>query len=153
MPKPADVLRTLDKQARASMRESTRVVLPLARQEAPGGLGQALEATVRKTEHGYRATVGPPARKQYRGASAAKVVRWVTRGTGIYRTGPGPKRKITSKRGVLGTMVLPGGTRVRTVRGQHPNPFIARAEQRSREPIERALREGAQRAAEELRRL
>lgn len=154
MPTAADVAKVLDAQARASMREAARAVEPIVRQEAPGGLGQVMRPTVRKTPTGYRAVVAPPRRARYKGgATAAQVVRWVTRGTGLYRQGPGPKRKITSKRGVLGTMTLPGGTRVRTVRGQHPNPFVARAEQRSREPIERALREGAQRAADAMRRL
>lgn len=156
VPKPREILLTLDAQAKVALREAaTRVALPLAREEAPGGLGAALTSSVRATPSGYRATIQASPRKQYKGgrATGAKVVRWVTHGTGLYRVGPGPKRKITSRRGVLGTMVLPGGRRVRTVRGQKSNPFVARAEARARAPVERALRDGARHAAAALRRL
>jgi hypothetical protein len=114
-----------------------------------------MQGTVRKTPTGHRATVGPPRGRRYKSgdATVAQVARWVTRGTGIYRDGPGPKRPITGKHGVLRPMVLPGGRKVRSVKGQKPNAFIARAETRALVPVERALRAGAEQAARALRRL
>lgn len=154
MPDPRRVHATLDAALRDAARDTAATVLPVVRDAAPGGLGVALTTNVRRTAEGYRATVGPSDRKRYRGgATGAQVVRWVTRGTGLYRVGPGRKRKITSKRGVLGTMTLPGGRRVRTVRGQHPNPFVARAEHRARDAAKRAMQKGAERAATALRSL
>lgn len=156
VPRPTRILGVVDEHARMALRDVTQqIVLPAAREEAPGGLGQAITASVRRTPEGHRAVVQASPRKAYKGSGAtgAQVVRWVTRGTGIYRRGPGPKRRITSKRGVLGTMTLPGGTRVRTVRGQRPNPFVARAEDRTRARVERAVRESARKAAAELARL
>lgn len=155
LPKPHRVVSTFDAEARKALREAaTRVALPIARQEAPGGLGEALTSTVRAMPGGYRAVIQASPRKPYKGAaSGAKVVRWVTHGTGLERVGPGPKRRITSRRGVLGSMVLPGGRRVRTVRGQKPNPFLARAEQRARGAVETSLRHGAREAGQALRRL
>lgn len=150
---PRIALEALEARGREALREATtHEVLPAARDEAPGQLGEALTVSVRKTSEGVRATVQASPRKVYRGgpATGAKVVRWVTRGTGVYRAGPGPKRPITSKRGVLGTMVLPGGQRVRSVRGQHPNPFLARADERTRDAVTRTLREGVARAARDL---
>jgi hypothetical protein len=156
VPAPRTILATLDEHAKIALRDTaTRVVLPIAREEAPGGLGAALTSTVRRTETGYRATIQASPRKAYKGgrATGAQVVRYVTRGTGLYREGPGPKKKITSRRGVLGTMILPGGRRVRTVRGQHSNPFVARAEERARQPVRHSLEQGARAAGEHLRRL
>jgi hypothetical protein len=155
MPDPRRVRASLDESAKRALRETVAAVLPIVREEAPGGLGSAMTTSVRRTPDGYRAVIAPSARKRYKagGATGAQVVRWVTRGTGIYRKGPGPKRKITSKRGVFGSMVLPGGRRVRTVRGQHANPFVARAEQRAQPNADRALRHGAEQAGAALRKL
>lgn len=155
MPDARRVASTLEAEARAALTEAARrVALPIVRQEAPGGLGEAMTASVRRTPEGYRATIQASSRKAYKGgATGAKVVRWVTHGTGLYRQGPGRKKKITSRRGVLGTMVLPGGQRVRTVRGQHSNPFVARAEDRAREPVRHAMEQRARAAGDALRRL
>jgi hypothetical protein len=155
MPRPGQILGVLDTHARGALRDVATLVEPLVRAEAPGGLGDAMKATVRKTPTGYRATVAAPRNKPYKGgtATSAQIVRWVNRGTGIYRQGAGPKRPITGRRGVLGRMTLPGGQRVRSVKGQHPNPFIARAEDRARAPVDRALQNGAHKAADALRRL
>jgi hypothetical protein len=155
MPPPGRIMGVLDVHAKIALGEAKNIVLPLARQEAPGGLGDALQGTVRRTPTGHRAVVQPPRGRRYKGgdATVAQVARWVTRGTGLYRIGPGPKRRITGKRGVLRPMVLPGGQRVRSVKGQRPNPFIARAELRALAPVQHALRVGAERAATALRRL
>lgn len=155
MPRPGQILGVLDVHARLALTEAKEVVLPLARAEAPGDLGDALTGSVRKTPTGYRTTVAPPTRRRYKSgeATVAQVVRWVSRGTGIHRKGPGPKRPITGRYGVLRPMVLPGGRRVRSVKGQKPNPFIARAEHRAAAPVARILHTGAQRAADTLRRL
>jgi hypothetical protein len=155
MPDPRDILGVLDLHAKAALGDAKDIVLPLARQEAPGGLGDALQGSVRRTQTGHRAVVQAPRGRRYKGgdATVAQVARWVSRGTGLYRIGAGPKRRITGKRGVLGVMVLPGGRRVRFVKGQRPNPFIARAELRALSPVQHALRAGAERAADALRRL
>lgn len=155
MPRPGQIIGVLDTHAKLALTEAKAVVLPLARAEAPGDLGDAMQGAVRKTPTGYRATVAPPRRKRYKTgeATVAEVARWVNRGTGIHRRGPGPKRPITGRMGVLRPMTLPGGRKVRSVKGQKPNPFIARAEQRAAVPVARVLHAGAQHAATTLRRL
>lgn len=155
MPQPGRILGVLDAHAKLALTETKNIVLPLTRGEAPGGLGSEIRGAVRKTPTGYRATIAPPRRKRYKDgeATVAQVARWVSRGTGIYRKGPGRKRPITGKRGVLRPMTLPGGRRVRSMKGQRPNPFIARAEAKALVPVERAIRGGAERAAQALRRL
>lgn len=155
MPAPRAVRGVLDQAARQAVREAAAVALPIVKGEAPGGLGAAMQVTIRQTPNGHEATIGPSPRKKYKagGATGAQVTRWVTRGTGIYRKGPGRKRPITSKRGVFGTMTLPGGVRVRSVKGQRPNPFVARAKHRADDAAERAIRRGAARAADRMRRL
>jgi hypothetical protein len=152
MPQARAVRGALDEAARDATRDATRAVLPIVQNAAPGGLGGAMKATIRETPRGHEATIGP-GRQRYKGASAAKVTRWVTRGTGVYRVGPGRKRPITSRRGVLAVMTLPGGTQVRSVKGQRPNPFMARAKDRADAAAERAVRQGAGRAADRLRAL
>lgn len=155
MPATGAVLRVLDANAQRATKAAVDVVMPILREEAPGQLGAAFAGSVRKTGDGYRATIAPPRKRRYRtgAATVAKVARYVNRGTGLYREGPGPKRKITGKLGVLRPMVLPGGRRYRSVRGQHPNPFLARADHRALGPARQALEEGAKRAARELARM
>lgn len=155
MPTQRAVRGALDKATRDAARDAGRAALTIVKNEAPGGLGSAIALQVRETSDGHSATVGPPKSKRYGtgGASGAQVVRWVTRGTGIYRKGPGRKHPITSKRGVLGTMTLPGGTRVRSVKGQRPNPFMSRASDRATAAAKRAAHRGADRVADGLRRL
>lgn len=154
MPRPGEILGVLDAEARVALTQAKELTLPLAREEAPGGLGAALNGSVRRTSTGHRASIGTPRNKAYgdTGATGAQIVRWVNRGTGIYRRGPGPKRPITA-RNPLGRMTLPGGLRVRFVKGQHPNPFIARAEARAHAPVTRILRQGALAAGRRLRSL
>lgn len=154
MPKPGQILAVLDRSAKAACTDAKAIVAPIIAAEAPGGLERALTTRVAKTPTGYKTTVQTPRGKSYKGgATGAQVVRWVTRGTGIYRKGAGPKRPITGKRGAFGVMVLPGGKRVRSVKGQRPNAFLARAEDRARRPVERAMHDGAKQAADALRRL
>jgi hypothetical protein len=154
MPTPRAVRGALDQATRDATRDTGRAVLPVVRGAAPGGLGAAIELSVRQTADGHSATIGPAKRKRYKGGvTGARVVRWVTRGTGVYRSGLGRKRPITSKRGVLGTMTLPGGIRVRSVKGQRPNPFISRASDRATAAAKRAAHKGADHAADRLRAL
>lgn len=152
MPKPGQIMGVLDKHAKLAATDAKNVVMPLIKAEAPGGLGDAFTARVAKTPTGYKTTVQTPRAKPYKGgATGSNVVRWVTRGTGIYRKGGGRKKPIRAKRG--GVLILPGGKRVRSVKGQRPNPFLARAETRAMAPVERALYDGAKKAANALRRL
>lgn len=155
VPAPRAVRGALDRAAREAVRDAGRAALPVVKDAAPGGLGSAMELRVRETQHGHAAVIGPARRKRYRSGTAtgAQVTRWVTHGTGIYRKGGGPKRPITGRRGVFGTMTLPGGTKVRSVKGQRPNPFVARASDRADAAARRAARAGASRAADEIGRL
>lgn len=155
MPRAGQILGVLDVNARLALREAAAVTLPLVKQEAPGALGDVMRASTRRTATGYRATIATPPKKKYRDgeATAAQVVRWVNRGTGIYRKGPGPKKRIQGKVGRQRLMRLPGGHEVRFVRGQKPNPFIARAEAKAIVPVERVLWQGMQHAADDLRKL
>ena len=155
MPRPGQILTALDAQAKIALTEAKEIVKPLIEQEAPGELGAAMTASTRRTATGYRTTVQAPRKKTYRGgdATVASVVRWVNKGTGIYRDGPGPKKRITGKVGRKRLLRLPGGHEVRSVRGQKPNPFIARAEIRAAGPVRVALEAGARRAADTLRKL
>lgn len=155
MPRPGQIIGVLDAHARIALNEAKAITMPLVKEEAPGDLGAAMTGSVRRTTTGYRATVSAPRKKRYRNgkATVAQVARWVNKGTGIYRTGGGPKKPITGRHGKAGLMTLPGGKRVRSVRGQHPNPFIARAQTRALAPVTAALQAGARSAADALRRL
>lgn len=153
MPSPRQIMTVMDAHARLAVTEAKNVVVPVVRAEAPGGLGAAMTGSVRKTATGHRLIVQAAPRKSYGKGSAtgAQVVRWVNRGTGIYRKGPGAKRRIASKSG--GPMTLPGGREVLSVKGQQPNEFIARGKRRADPMVREQLREGARQAANELRRL
>lgn len=153
MPKSRRVLSVVEAQAKAVTYEARDAALPIVRQEAPGRLGEALNGSVRQTKNGFRLTIQGAPRKKYkgRGATGAQVIRWVSRGTGIYRVGPGPKRQILAKHGH--SMILPGGRRVISVKGQRPNPFMERAEPRVQSSVQRVVWLGAQHAANELRKL
>lgn len=156
LPAPRTILGVLDDQAKRSMGEARDIARTEIHAQAPGNLGEAITGSVRKTPTGYRATVAPPRGKRYhpRGeATVAQVVRWVNSGTGLLRVGPGRKRRITGKHGVLRPMVLPGGRKVRSIRGQKPNPFIARAETKAEPLVRAAIEAGARHAADRLRRL
>jgi hypothetical protein len=155
LPAPQRILSVLDEHAKDAMTEARDVTRTLLRAEAPGKLGEAMTGSVTKTPTGYRAQIAPPRRKRYPPgeATVAQVVRWVNRGTGIYRQGPGRKRKITSKKGVLRPMILPGGRKVRSIKGQRPNPFLARVETRIEPLVRQAVEATGSRAADRLRRL
>lgn len=153
MPSSRQIMGVMDAHARIAVTEAKNVVVPVVKAEAPGGLGAAMTGSVRKTPTGFRLVVQAAPRKKYRQGSAtgAQVVRWVNRGTGVYRKGPGAKRRIASKTG--GPMTLPGGRAVLSVKGQKPNEFIARGKRRADPMAREQLREGARQAANELRRL
>ncbi len=154
LPSAQQLLGILDAHAKDAMTQARDIARDELRDEAPGRLGDAITGSVRKTPHGYRATVAPP-RKQYHPpgeATVAQVVRWVNRGTGTRRVGPGPKKPITGKRGVLRPMVLPGGKKVRSVKGQAANPFVARAAARAEPRVRAAIEQTARHAADRLRR-
>lgn len=156
LPAAHTILGVLDDEAKRAMSDARDVARTEIRAEAPGHLGEAITGSVRKTPTGYRAIVQPPRGKQYHPpgeATVAQVVRWVNRGTGLLRVGPGRKRRITGKHGVLRPMVLPGGRKIRSVKGQKPNPFIARAETKAEPLVRAAIEAGARRGAARLRRL
>lgn len=156
MPSPATILGILDEEAQRALKEAKTITVTAVDAEAPGHLGAAMTASTRKTPTGYRTTVSAPRGKKYHPpgeATVAQVVRWVNRGTGLLREGPGSKKRITSKRGVLKPMILPGGKRRRSVKGQKPNPFLPRAETRAEPEVRRAIEAGARKAADRLRRL
>lgn len=155
MPRPGVILHTLDTHASEALKNASDAILPIMRHEAPGSLGTEMKSQIRKTLTGAALTVQPVVGKRYKGgpATVVQVAGWVTKGTGLYRKGPGPKKAIISRRGVLGTMTLPGGNRVRVVKGQRPNPFIDRAEDRALPVVRRVLAEGLRDAGRSLQRL
>ena len=151
LPQGRTMLGIIDAEQRAGLTRAADLALADVRAAAPGGLGGDYQARVTRTATGNRAVIAPRRGARRGRSTAADIARWVTRGTGIYRQGSGPKRPIRSKR-LFGTMTLPGGRRLRSVKGQRPNPFIARAMVRTRPRVERELEQAADVAAKRLAR-
>lgn len=155
LPEPKTVLGVLDQQGQQAMRQAVKALAEETHEQTPrsdrGGqhLADQFSTRVTKTKTGWQGR-GTFAGRPHRNTTAAKVARYVTRGTGIYREGPGPKRKIRAKHK---THRMNLGTNVRrwTVKGQRPNPFLRRARERADERARRALRQGALDAARILR--
>lgn len=158
LPPARTLLGVLDAQARASVQHARRDVARIVATETPRKSGQTaagLRPRTSKTKTGAALTVRPPrGRAHGSGASLADVVRWVNRGTGLHRSGPGPKARIRAKRRIPPKrMILPGGRAVWSVAGQRPNPFMARIRQRGTPVVQRAFTAGAARAARTVERV
>jgi hypothetical protein len=146
-PAPSTVLSVLDIEGQKSMRSVRVYVVPVVRTMAPklsGDLAGGINGRVTKQKDGYRLQIRPS-------RGQGKKMRWVTRGTGVYREGPGPKAPITPKR-PGGELTLPGGRKYASVKGQKPNDFMARADRQTRRRAEILIRQGATNAVKVLSR-
>lgn len=156
IPPVGTLLGIVDSGARASMsraRDDIAVIVASETPSASGEVAKALKPRLSKTATGAGMTVGASRARQHgQGpATIADVVRWVNRGTGKYRQGPGPKSRIRAKN-PLRRMVLPGGRKVWSVAGQHANPFIARIRAAGTPIIQREAEEGARQTARAVER-
>lgn len=155
LPSTRTVLGALDAELQAANREVRDRAVQALRAETPrgrtGGLAGAVQGREGRTATGRQVTVGFGRSVRHGATTAAAVARWVNRGTGVRRVGPGPKRPIRAKaRG--GSLILPGGRRVRSVKGQAANPFLARARPRIVADAERQLEQVPDRAVDAIAR-
>jgi hypothetical protein len=154
-PNPATILSTLDVQARETMKVAQADVATVVSSETPHSSGEtarALAPRLSRTSTGVALLVGPPRGKRHGNVTVAQVVRWVTHGTGELREGPGPKRRIRAKNPLRRLKVGRGVARY-SVKGQRPDHFMARIEQRGTPRVEAAAERGAQNAARALERV
>jgi len=155
LPPPATILGAIDAQARAAMVVAQKEVGAIVLRETPRASGQtaaALKPRLGRTATGVSLLVGAPRNRRHGKVTVADVVRWVNRGTGVYREGFGPKHRIRAKN-PLRRMTLPGGTKRYSVAGQHPDHFMQRIRDAGTAQVEQAAEQGAQNAAREIERL
>ena len=145
------MLGAIDTQAQQAIKTGRQAVEPLVVSEVPRKsrkTAAALRPRTSRTATGGAITIGAPRGKVHDGqATIADVVRYVNHGTGLYRNTPGPKKLIRSSRRPPRRMVLPGGVRRWTVKGQHPNEFMARIRTLGTPRVETAFKEGSELAA------
>ena len=154
-PNPATILSTLDSQARETMKVAQADVATVVSSETPHSSGEtaaALRPRITRTSTGVALLVGPPRGKRHGKVTVAQVVRWVSRGTGIYREGPGPKHRIRAKN-PLRRMKVGRGVERYSVKGQRPDHFMDRIELRGTPRVEAAAQRGAENAARALERV
>lgn len=156
MPSERTLLSAIDVQARRTVDNAKQALAPIVAREVPRGrtskVAAALRPKVSRTQTGAAVTISAPRGRVHSGqATIAEVVRWITRGTGIYRQGGGARRRIRAKR--LGRrMILPGGRAVWSVKGQRPNPFLDRIEAVGTLRVQRIFEQGARDAARAVER-
>lgn len=149
LPPTLTFLSAVDEHARSTMKDAERDIAPLVAGLVPRGrtgkVAGALRPRTTRTARGAQISVGAPRGKAHNNyATIAEVVRWVNRGTGIHRAGPGGKRRVRSS--IPGRkMILPGGAQRTTVAGQRPNPFMRRISDAVTPRFERAAADGARR--------
>lgn len=143
----------LDDQAQAAARRAGRRMGPIVSREAPRGrtgkVARELRPRVSRSGSGHRLTVRAKRGVAHgRYSSVAQVVKYLTSGTGVYREGPGPKSPIRPKRRYdpRAALILPGGRRVRKVKGQRPNDFIARIERQGTPLVDDEFKRSAREA-------
>jgi hypothetical protein len=163
LPSERTLLGALEAEARRAVTRAQQELAPIVVRETPrwsGTTASALRPKVRRTATGAALVIQAPRGARHpSGATVAQVMRWVTSGTGLYREGPGPKAPIRAKRGVRGNllrrraMILPGGKRVMSVRGQRPNPFIDRIRHIGDLRVTRTFEDGARQAARAVERV
>lgn len=158
LPSERTLLGVIDTQARTTAQKAAREIAPIVSRETPhksGATAAALRPRVSRTSTGAAITVAPPRARRHPGSKAtvAQLIRWVTRGTGALREGAGPKGRIRSSRRPPRRLVLPGGARRWSVKGQKPNPFTGRIQAAGTLRVERAFAEGARAAARAAERL
>jgi hypothetical protein len=160
LPAPQTLLAVFDDEARKAGEHAREQIAPIVSRETPrkrGVTAAALAPRVRRTPTGVALTVGAPRGKMHPSkARIAQVVRWVNRGTGLYRTtglDVEPARPIRSNRFPRRRLILPGGRKVWSVKGQHPNTFMERIETLGTLPVEEAFEKGARDAARAIERV
>jgi hypothetical protein len=149
-PTPIELLRHIDLAAQGAGKAARAAVQPIIATEVPKGrtskLAAGTKASLRQTKFGQTLTIAVPRNVSHGdGATLAQVSRWVQRGTGELRDGPGPKKPIKARR--RSRMILPGGMRRWEVKGQAPNPYMARIYVATTPLVLAAFREGAKKAA------
>lgn len=158
LPAATVILAAVEKGAKRSIEKARNELAPVVASQVPrgrtGSTQAALQPRVQKTPWGSSLVVGPRRGAHHAsGPTIAAVVRWVTRGTGLHREGPGAKFPIHAKRWLYGEkMILPGGAKRMTVKGQHANPFLDRIRRLGTPRVERALQAGAQETARRVER-
>jgi hypothetical protein len=160
LPPAQTLLGVIDVGARKAVALAQEEVAPVVAREVPrksGKTAAALRPRVSRTATGAALSVRAPRGKLHGHVTIAEVVRWVNRGTGLYRTAGlyvQPARLIRSSRRPLpGRMTLPGGAKRWTVKGQHPNPFMARILSLGTPRVQSAAERGAKDAARAVERL
>lgn len=146
LPPAPTLLGAVDQTARETMNVLRDEVRPVVTRETPhrsGVTAAKLAPRIGKTSTGYSLTVGASRGAKHGHVTVAEVVRWVTRGTGVHREGPGPKHRITAKN-PLRRMTLPGGAKRWSVAGQQPNPFVDRILVSGTPKVLAAAEQGAQ---------
>lgn len=105
LPTEHTLLTVVDKVAARTAREARDAAAPVVARETPrksGATAQALRPKATRTGTGHAVSIAVPrGRKHPRssyGATINEVVRWVNRGTGELRVGPGRKRPIRGRR-------------------------------------------------------
>lgn len=127
------MLAALDNGARQAMEQAKRPAAAAVLSETPrgrtGATAAALAPRTQRTATGQTLVIAPPRGARHpSGPTIAQVVRWVNRGTGTLREGPGSKAPIHSPRlfPYGARMILPGGAKRLFVKGQAANPFMER---------------------------
>ena len=149
LPPPQTVLSAIDREAKATMQRAREDVAPIVSRETPrrsGRMAEALRPRIARVKSGYALTVGAPRGARHGNVTVNQVVIFVTRGTGLYREGPGPKHKIRASH-PFRRMRLPNGRWVWSVKGQHADHFIARIADMGTPRVERIAIDGAYVAA------
>lgn len=149
LPDEQTILTVLDDAARSALVDVGELVDQAIHAEGPrrtDALVDGFITTPTKTPEGHRLRVRPSPRKRHGKATVAQVARWVNRGTGTLRVGPGPKKRIVSRQPGLAMQVGSGVAR-RSVAGQAANPFVERADDRTSIAAQVRIEQGADLAA------
>lgn len=159
LPSEKTILTALEKEARDTVNRAKADVAPVVATQTPrhkGRLAAALAPRVTRTATGVALIVAPPRGRLHSGtATVAQVLRFVTKGTGLFREGGGAKAVIRGKRGPSldrGAMSIYGRW-VYSVAGQRPNAFMDRIKTVGGLRVDFEYRAGAARAAKTLERV
>lgn len=135
------MVRELDLGARATVNLARTHATPVIRAVFPvqsGKLRRGITGRVGRTATGYRLEFAATSRVRYRsGVSAREVLRFVTRGTGVYGRGGRPIRPRRRK-----AFSLPNGWVGETVRGQRGHPYMTMAQYAADGSIVRTFQAG-----------
>lgn len=161
MPTERTLLTVVDEEARSTVKKAQSAMAPVVTAETPrasGATAGALAPRVGRSGTGHSLTIAAPRGRVHprssTGATIAQVIRWVTRGTGLERVGPGAKSRIRGQRvGFRREPLSVYGRAYSSVRGQKANPFMSRISAAGSLRVEPLLIAGAQEAARALERV